>query len=60
MNPPDLENLKYVTRRKFFLLFCTGMGALALGSLLNEKLFAAPAPDAAPETGPEDAPAPPP
>ena len=38
---PDLENLKYVTRRKFFRQCGTGMGALALASLLNEKLFAA-------------------
>lgn len=41
---PDLENLKHVTRRKFFQQCGTGMGALALSSLLNEKLFAAPAP----------------
>ena len=38
----DLEKLKYVTRRKFFQQCGTGMGALALTSLLNEKLFAAP------------------
>ena len=38
---PDLENLKHVTRRKFFQQCGTGMGALALASLLNENLFAA-------------------
>ena len=46
MNLPDLENLKLVTRRKFFQQCGAGMGALALGSLLNEKLFAASAKDA--------------
>src|SRR6266700_3897086 len=35
------ENLKFVTRRKFFQQCGTGMGALALASLLNENLFAA-------------------
>ena len=43
---PDLEKLKHVTRRKFFQQCGTGMGALALSSLLNEKLFAAPGNDA--------------
>ena len=43
---PDLEILKRSTRRKFLQQCGTGMGALALGSLLNEKLFAAPAKDA--------------
>src|SRR6185295_477515 len=43
MTGPDLENLKFVTRRKFFQQCGTGMGALALASLLNENLFAAPA-----------------
>jgi len=47
---PDLENLKYVTRRKFFRQCGTGMGALALASLLNEKLFAA-SPAAASQPG---------
>src|SRR2546425_8198431 len=41
MNPLDLENLKLVTRRKFFQQCGTGMGAIALASLLNENLFAA-------------------
>src|SRR5436190_8590195 len=41
MNPLDLETLKFVTRRKFFQQCGTGMGALALASLLNENLFAA-------------------
>src|SRR5437899_526883 len=41
MYPLDLENLKFVIRRKFFQQCGTGMGALALASLLNEKLFAA-------------------
>ena len=42
---PDLEILKRSTRRKFLQQCGTGMGALALGSLLNEKLFAASAKD---------------
>jgi hypothetical protein len=42
MNSTGLENLKCVTRRKFFQQCGTGMGALALASLLNENLFAAP------------------
>src|SRR4029077_13713391 len=41
MSGPNLENLKFVTRRKFFEHCGTGMGALALASLLNENLFAA-------------------
>ena len=36
-----LERLQLVTRRKFFQQCGTGMGAIALASLLNEKLFAA-------------------
>jgi len=57
MNSPDLEKLKYVTRRKFFQQCGTGMGALALASLLNEKLLASPAkPDGAPLPGPHFAP----
>src|SRR5436190_476011 len=47
MNPLDLETLKFVTRRKFFQQCGTGMGALALASLLNENLFAAAAKDLA-------------
>src|ERR1044071_2290521 len=35
------DYLKFVTRRKFFQQCSTGMGALALASLLNENLFAA-------------------
>ncbi|HUS35473.1 MAG TPA: DUF1501 domain-containing protein [Verrucomicrobiae bacterium] len=35
-----LERLQQVTRRKFFQKCGTGMGAIALASLLNEKLFA--------------------
>ena len=49
---PDLENLKFVTRRKFFQQCGTGMGALALASLLNEKLFAAPGKEAPASTPP--------
>src|SRR5881628_1676004 len=41
MTGSDLENLKFLTRRKFFQQCGTGMGALALASLLNENLFAA-------------------
>jgi hypothetical protein len=37
MTGPDLEHLKFVTRRKFFQQCGTGMGALALASLLNEN-----------------------
>ncbi len=46
MFAPDLEILKRSTRRKFLQQCGTGMGALALGSLLNEKLFAEPSKDA--------------
>ncbi len=52
MTPTQLEHLKHVTRRKFFQQCGTGMGALALGSLLNEKLFAAPAESAGGSTLP--------
>ncbi len=38
---PDLQQVRTLTRRKFFQQCGTGMGALALASLLNEKLFAA-------------------
>src|SRR4029078_5820129 len=44
MNPP-FERLTFSTRRKFFQQCGTGMGALALASLLKENLFAAPAAD---------------
>src|SRR5438876_6898857 len=37
------EILKYRTRRQFFKDCSTGLGTVALASLLNEKLFAAPA-----------------
>jgi hypothetical protein len=40
-----LQHLQDITRRKFFQRCGTGMGALALASLLNEKLFAATAAD---------------
>jgi hypothetical protein len=43
MPTSHLDHLKLSTRRKFLQQCGTGMGALALGSLLNEKLFAAPA-----------------
>src|SRR5436853_5598509 len=58
MTTPQLESLKHVTRRKFFQQCGTGMGALALASLLNEKLFAATTKDApgATPTGPHFAP----
>jgi uncharacterized protein (DUF1501 family) len=39
------ELLKYRTRRQFFRDCGTGLGALALASLLNENLFAASRPD---------------
>ena len=45
MNNLDLETLKLSTRRKFFQQCGTGMGALALASLLKEDLFAAVAND---------------
>ena len=38
----ELAHLRAVTRRRFLQNCGTGMGALALGSLLNDKLFAAP------------------
>src|SRR6185436_1097237 len=41
MNSPNLDQLQLLTRRKFFQQCGTGMGALALASLLNENLFAA-------------------
>ena len=44
MNPnaqPDLTAVRDVTRRRFLQHCGTGMGALALGSLFNDKLFAA-------------------
>jgi hypothetical protein len=41
MNIFDLDHLKLTTRRRFFQQCGTGMGALALASLLNENLFAA-------------------
>src|SRR5207302_5229203 len=43
MDLQNLERLKQVTRRKFFRQCGTGMGALALASLLKQNLFAAPA-----------------
>jgi hypothetical protein len=48
-----IERLQQVTRRKFFQQCGTGMGALALASLLEPKLFAA---DAARQIGPHFAP----
>ena len=42
MNTAEVENLKLITRRKFFRQCGTGMGAIALASLLKEDLFAAP------------------
>lgn len=48
-----IENLQSVTRRKFFQQCGTGMGAIALASLLNEKLFAA---EVAAKVGPHFAP----
>src|SRR6266508_659511 len=47
-HPLAEENLRAVTRRKFFQQCGTGMGALALASLLNENVFAA---DASPAAG---------
>ena len=38
---PALDSLRATTRRRFLRQCVTGMGALALGSLLNDKLFAA-------------------
>ncbi|MBI3416561.1 MAG: DUF1501 domain-containing protein [Verrucomicrobia bacterium] len=48
MNDLSMDELKRITRRRFFQHCGTGMGALALASLLNEKLFAA---DAKPSVG---------
>ncbi len=44
----NLETLKMVTRRQFFRRCGTGVGSLALASLLKEDLFAAPGPAADP------------
>lgn len=41
------EHLKLVTRRQFFRDCGTGLGTLALASLLNDRLLASPAPAAA-------------
>ncbi len=41
MHPHALDQLKSSTRRRFLQQCTTGMGALALGSLFNDKLFAA-------------------
>jgi hypothetical protein len=43
INPGYLDHLRSVTRRRFFQQCGTGIGSLALGSLLNERLLAAPA-----------------
>src|ERR1043166_5227426 len=50
-----LERLQFVTRRKFLQQCGTGMGTLALASLLNEKLFAGQATPGGP-VGPHFAP----
>jgi len=55
LDGPALDQLRGVTRRKFFQHCGTGMGALALASLMNEKLFAANAADGA-LSGPHFAP----
>src|SRR5258706_16230082 len=47
LSPLNLDLLKQTTRRKFFQQCGTGMGALALASLLNENLFAAAGKDVA-------------
>jgi hypothetical protein len=39
--PAQLEQLKFITRRRFFQQCGTGMGALALASLLDESLLGA-------------------
>jgi len=39
--PPVLDSIRSTTRRRFLQNCGTGMGALALGSLLNDRLFAA-------------------
>jgi len=41
MHPLALDQIKDSTRRRFLRQCGTGMGALALGSLLDDKLFAA-------------------
>src|SRR5262245_44652583 len=41
LQPLAEDKLRAMTRRKFFQQCGTGMGALALASLLNENLFAA-------------------
>ena len=51
MNPFQEEHLKLVTRRKFFQQCGTGMGALALASLLNEHLFATDGPKGSDSSG---------
>jgi hypothetical protein len=48
-----IEQLKQITRRKFFQHCGAGVGTLALASLLNEKLFAA---EVATKIGPHFAP----
>ena len=39
--PPVLDSIRSTTRRRFLQNCGTGMGALALGSLLDDRLFAA-------------------
>ena len=41
MHPQALDHLRATTRRRFLQQCGTGMGALALSSLFNDKLFAA-------------------
>src|SRR5882672_6479769 len=41
MDAPALDRLRATTRRRFLQQCGAGMGALALGSLLNDKLLAA-------------------
>lgn len=41
MHPETLDRVRSQTRRRFLQQCGSGMGALALGSLLNERLFAA-------------------
>src|SRR6185436_19550277 len=38
---PQLDRAAYLTRRQLFAKSATGLGAMALGSLLNPSLFAA-------------------
>ena len=45
------EQIRAVTRRRFLKQCGTGMGALALASLLNERLFASPGPTPNPAAG---------